>query len=335
MADANDDVDEYKKKKKKAKNNGDEESYQKYKELLNAAEKTRDNAEQSLQDMEHSYYTTIQNYQTATGVRAKTNEEIYKGQQLDVMNSITVAQKNVESAAVNVGSAAIGVESAKNRVDAAEYQLSLYDIKAPIEGVVEEVNLENNNFYNAGKVGFVIANPDSKRAVFYVTDPVAAELRVGQEVSATVNSRVYKGTISEIAVATDETTGLFEIKAFIDGASDIVAGVGVKVRTIIHKSDNMVIVPTDSIYFTDNEPYVYLDENGTAVRKPVTLDIYGEKESAIADGIKEGEYLITSWSGMLHDGAKVLEENNAKDVSATSKASGEENEPLEASSTGR
>ncbi len=315
IADLEDDIHDYKKKKKRAKNDGDEESYQKYKELLDAAEKNLDSAEQNLLDMEHNYNSKVKDYETAAGVRNITNEEVYPGQQMEVMDSITVAQKNVESAQIGVGSAATSVESARNKVEAAEYQLGLYDVKTPIDGVVEEVNLEKNNYYSAGKVGFKIANPDSKRAVFYVTDTVLPNLKVGQKVEATVNNKDYKGEIAEVALAADENNGLFEVKAFLDDASDIMAGVGVKVRTVIHESKNKVLIPSDAIYYSDNEPYVYVDDNGTAVKRVVTIDIYGETETTIEEGLNEGEILITSWSGTLHDGAKVREENDGAQAS--------------------
>ncbi len=92
---AKDDVKNYKKKKKRAKDDGDEEAYEKYKELLEAAEKTLENAEQSLHDLEHSYNSKIQDYQAAAGVRERTNGASYAEQQAEVMSSVTLAQRKI------------------------------------------------------------------------------------------------------------------------------------------------------------------------------------------------------------------------------------------------
>lgn len=61
------------------------------------------------------------------------------------------AQAGVEAARAGLSSAQAGIQSAQVGVNSAQYQLSLYNMTAPISGVVEAVNLTLNNFASSGR----------------------------------------------------------------------------------------------------------------------------------------------------------------------------------------
>ena len=86
------------------------------------------------------------------------------------------AQAGLEAAQASLNSARAGIQSAQVGVDSAQYQLSLYNLTAPINGVVEAVNVTQNNFAASGQVAFVISNGNNKTVTFYVTDSVRQTL---------------------------------------------------------------------------------------------------------------------------------------------------------------
>ena len=120
----------------------------------------------------------------------------------------------------------------------------------------------------------------------------------------TSNGNEYAGQISEVGVAVD-STGLFQIKANVYGADDLANGVNVKIKTVISKSNDAIVVPTDSIYFKENQGYVYVVEDGVAVQRRVIIGIYGEETTTVTSGLKVGEQVISSWSGSLKNGTEV------------------------------
>lgn len=91
-------------------------------------------------------------------------------------------------------------------MNSAQYQLSLYNMTAPISGVVEAVNLTLNNFAASGTVAFVISNGSNKTVTFYVTDQVRQTLTAGQEVSVVSDGRTYQGAVTEISGVVDAAT---------------------------------------------------------------------------------------------------------------------------------
>ena len=218
--------------------------------------------------------------------------------------ALSAAEAGVQQAQAGVESAQAGVASAQVGVSSAEYQLSLYDLTTPISGVVEAVNVTENNFSASGTVAFVISNGNNKTVTFYVTDQVRQTLTPGQEVTVTSDGMVYQGAITEISGVVDASTGLFQVKAVID-AQDLPDGLAVELSTTAYVVEDAVLVPSDALYFEDGDAYVFLLRDGTAVRVPVTIGLYTTDTIAITQGLTPGDQVITSGSASLKDGAPV------------------------------
>ena len=218
---------------------------------------------------------------------------------------IEQAQANVETAKSNVTSARAQAAQAQVGIDSAEYQLTLYNITAPISGVVEAVNVTENNFASQGSAVFVISNGHNKTVTFYVTEQVRKTLPLGQTVTATHSGKTYTGAITEIGGVVDASAGQFRVKAIIQDADDLPDGLSVELTTVANRAENAIILPSDALFFENGEAYVYVVKDGAAVRTPVTVGIYATDESAVTAGLIEGDQVITTWSSSLRDGVPV------------------------------
>lgn len=215
------------------------------------------------------------------------------------------AQAGVEAARASLNSAQAGIRSAQVGVESAQYQLSLYNLTAPISGVVEAVNVTENNFAASGTAAFVISNGSNKTVTFYVTDSVRQTLTPGQAVTVNYNGQTYEGAVTEIGGVVNAQVGQFQVKAVIDGAQDLPDGLSVELTTTAHRAADAVLVPSDAMFFEDGVAYVYLLQDGKAVRSDVTIGLYTADEIAVTDGLTPGDQVITTWSASLRDGADV------------------------------
>ena len=235
------------------------------------------------------------------------------------------AQAGVEAARAGLSSARAGIQSAQVGVNSAQYQLSLYNMTAPISGVVEAVNLTLNNFAASGTVAFVISNGSNKTVTFYVTDQVRQTLTAGQEVSVVSDGRTYQGAVTEISGVVDAATGLFKVKAVINEAQSLPDGLAVELTTTAYRSSGAI--PSDAVYFDEGNAYVYVAQDGTVVRTEVTVGLYTADTIAVTSGLTAGDEVITTWSAGLKDGAPIRlagqeEAEGIADASGTSDASG-------------
>lgn len=244
------------------------------------------------------------------------------------------AQAGLEAAQASLSSAQAGIQSAQVGVESAQYQLSLYNLTAPIAGVVEAVNVTENNFAASGTAAFVISNGSNKTVTFYVTDSVRQTLTPGQAVTVSYNSQTYEGAITEIGGVVDAQVGQFQVKAVIDGAQDLPDGLSVELTTTAHQVAGAVLVPSDAMFFENGVSYVYVVQDGKAVRTNVDIGLYTTDTIAITSGLNLGDEVITTWSASLRDGVDVRQATAEEESAPAGSSSDESTDVSSAAASG-
>ena len=245
------------------------------------------------------------------------------------------AQAGLDAARASLNSAQAGIQSAQVGVESAQYQLSLYNLTSPISGVVEAVNVTENNFAASGTAAFVISNGSNKTVTFYVTDSVRQTLTPGQAVTVDYNGQTYEGAITEIGGVVDAQVGQFQVKAVIDGAQDLPDGLSVELTTTAHQANGAVLIPSDAMFFEDGISYVYVVQDGKAVRTDVTIGLYTADQIAVTAGLNPGDEVITTWSSSLRDGVDVRRASAEEESTPADSASqGESTDTSSAAASG-
>ena len=245
------------------------------------------------------------------------------------------AQAGLDAARASLNSAQAGIQSAQVGVESAQYQLSLYNLTSPISGVVEAVNVTENNFTASGTAAFVISNGSNKTVTFYVTDSVRQTLTPGQAVTVNYNGQTYEGAVTEIGGVVDAQVGQFQVKAVIDGAQDLPDGLSVELTTTAHRTAGAVLVPSDAMFFEDGVAYVYVVQDGKAVRTDVTIGLYTADQIAVTAGLTPGNEVITTWSSSLRDGVDVRQASAEEESAPAGSASqGESTDTSSAAASG-
>ena len=262
-------------------------------------------------DAETAYNTAASSYKEAAGgiTSLESSIDTLETQIDTTKSSIKSAQKaqsltsgtsdDVYDAQINA--AEIGVESA-------EYQKDLYTIKAPIGGVVEAVNVTENEMFATGVApAFTISGKQTMIVTFYVTEEVKDFLQVGDAVEVENNGQTYRGSVSSIGTAVDAQKGLFKVEAqiYVSEGKSISTGVSVSVSLVTAAVKDNILIPYDSVYYENNQAYVYCVEDGKAIRVDVTTGLYNEDTIAIESGLEEGDEVIISWASGLKNGAEI------------------------------
>ncbi len=191
-------------------------------------------------------------------------------------------------------------------VESAELALSYYTVTSPISGVIQSRSVEVNGMAASSNPAFVIANENSMTVTFQVSEAVKNTLQVGDAITVERNGQNYQGYITEVGVAVNQQTGLFQIKASVEADGNVLpSGVSVKISADTYKAENTILIPYDAVYYDNTGAYVYLCKDGKAVKTYVTAGIFDDTTIAIVDGIAQGDTVITSWSPRLLDGVEV------------------------------
>ncbi len=111
--------------------------------------------------------------------------------------------------------------------------------------------------------------------------------------------------ISSIMGSSSGTSSVIPAQVTIENAdSSVIVGVDVQVSIITDTVENAVVVPVEVICIDGEDVFVYVLEDGKAVKRNVELGISSDTHYQILSGITEQDVLIKSTSG-LEDGVKV------------------------------
>lgn len=222
------------------------------------------------------------------------------------------ATSQVASAEAGVKQVQAGVAQAETGVEAAQLQLDYANVKAPVSGIITAKNITVNNMAAAGSPAYVIMADDTQYVDFYVSEAVMGRLMTGQEITITRNGSTYKAKITENAGVADAATGLFFVKAqILPGADRLINGTKVKITLATDSRSSVITVPVDSVYYLNEQAYVYRFINGKAVKTDVVTGISDSDKIEITDGLSEQDKVITTWASQLRDGMEVEVEGSA------------------------
>ncbi len=84
------------------------------------------------------------------------------------------------------------------------------------------------------------------------------------------------------------------------------SGTKVKLTVISDKADSTLSIPMDAVNYSAGEAFVYVYNDGVAVKTDIEVGIYDEKYIQVLSGLDASSKVITSWSNELYDGAEVL-----------------------------
>jgi len=272
-------------------------------EQVKAGIESIDDGKEKLEDSLSDTYKTKEQTETVKNLtEAQLNVDTQRVQDIGKRT----AALGVDSAAAQVNSAKVGAAGAKVGIDSAEYQLDMYTLTAPIDGIVEAVNVKEHDFASLQTPAFVISNKNTMTVTFGVSEGIRSTLRVGQKLKVDRNGKLYDAAITEIGSMVDQNTGLFMIKSCVSTPDDsLLTGSSVKVTADTYSQADALLIPYDAVYYDDSQPYVYVAENGLARRKDVETGIFDMDTITVLSGLSTEDVLITSWSANLREGAEV------------------------------
>ncbi len=260
----------------------------------------------SIEDVEDSKDDAKKSLEQAETMKKITDEDVYGDTQNIVDKSKAAAATGIDSAQAQIESAKVGMSSAQVGIDSAQYQLDMYTLTAPISGTIEAVNVEAHGFAATGNPAFIISNKNTMTVTFSVSEGIRNTLQNGQVVHIDRSGTVYEGAITEIGTMLDQTTGLFQIKASVDSTDGLLlTGSTVKVTADTYTQSDALLIPYDAVYYDAQQAYVYVVENGVAVRKNIETGIFDENTMTVLSGLTAKDELIVSWSSNLRDGVEV------------------------------
>ena len=183
---------------------------------------------------------------------------------------------------------------------------NIREVPAPISGFVTRINVVETENVAPGDPLFTVSNYDTLRTTVWIPDRDIDEVRVGLRASATWRDREIRGRVTQVDLSMDQERRAFAARLeFENPDRRISSGVVNEVRIFTYENDEAIVLQRQETVREEGATFVYVIEEGTAVRQPVTLGRRQGFYYEIAAGLLPGDRVVTEGVSQLADGDKV------------------------------
>ncbi|MHC1732704.1 MAG: efflux RND transporter periplasmic adaptor subunit [Bacteroidales bacterium] len=190
-------------------------------------------------------------------------------------------------------------------------------LEAPFSGIITGKYLEDGELYSgapgmSGKAAVVtLMQINPVKIIISISEQYFPLIKNGMKVRVGADvypDKTFDGTIFRVHPTIDAMSRSFRAEVRISNGSEMLRP-GMFARSFIDMGqEEAFVVPASAVMMQEgtNERYIFVVENGIAVRKPVILGQRFDDRFEIAGGdLKEGDSLITEGQARLNNGQKV------------------------------
>ncbi|WLR59526.1 efflux RND transporter periplasmic adaptor subunit [Guptibacillus hwajinpoensis] len=244
------------------------------------------------------------------------SEEVTAADVLKESLEVTIKQAQLSQAAAQVPSMSAGnvtqletqLSETKASLNQARDVLNATTIESPINGIVSQINAEENAAAVPSTPLAVVVNLNPINAAFQVNSFQITQLQKDQEVKITFDGvdGSFDGKLKAIPPTANEQSGSFLIEIPIENKDLKIKG-GMKATATIQTDviENAVTVPKDSIIYGDDETYVYAPQGKKVKQVKVELGAETDESIQITNGLSKGDKVITKGKDRLNEASEI------------------------------
>ena len=201
------------------------------------------------------------------------------------------------------------VRDADAQVKLRQNQHGYATLIADAPGVVTSARAEAGQVVGAGEAVFTVARAGDLEIAVSVPEQRVADLK---DARARVSLWSQPGTLMtahlrEVGASADPVTRTYDVRYVLDEAqADLQIGMSASVILARPGAGQTAEVPLTAIFQTADQPTVYvLTANNTLAKRPVTVSAFRNETALIADGLNDGDVIVTAGVHRLDEGQKV------------------------------
>ncbi len=208
-------------------------------------------------------------------------------------------------------------ETAQANYDAAETQYlvakrnyeSLKDmlfVDSPFDGTLVDLKISEGDNVNKDVHLFTVSQLNKMHTKIWASETEIGSIKKGMNAKMEYNGKNYYGKVTDVSMAADPNKQAFYSEIEFDNPKmDLKSGITVDIKILIYENPRAIIIPRNLIMTDEKGSYVFLENNGTAVKRYVTNGNDSGLDFEIRNGLKPGDRVIVQGISLLDNGAKV------------------------------
>lgn len=201
------------------------------------------------------------------------------------------------------------MQTARADYENARLQLSRTRITTPMAGVINTMIAEIGLRIGAGDPVARILQTDKMKAVIGIPESDIAAVRKIDQVELLIQALGDKKVIGDkyfLSSAPETTARIYNLELEIDNSQgDILAGMFVRADIVKQQWHDALALPFYSVITREGEQFVFIEKNGVAMRRDVTLGVMEGWKVQITSGLQPGDKVLVEGHRDVEEGQKI------------------------------
>ena len=188
------------------------------------------------------------------------------------------------------------MENIEKSIERLEAQLSLTQMRSPINGVVDQIMVKEGEIAAPGTPysGIRIVNLNKLYAEAKISDSELGKIKKGNPVKVILTSvgKEFNQPVTHVSRVVDPQSRTFMIQVALEKSEDLYPNMAVKLSINDAVYDNVIVIPSNLLQKTESGVFVYVAENEDgkwiAKQKQVVEKLSYNGSSIIESGLAEG-----------------------------------------------
>ncbi len=198
---------------------------------------------------------------------------------------------------------------AKGNLNQAQVEYDRGFTRAPIDGLVNHLYVDEGEFVDRGKPVADLVNIDQIKVNVNVPELDVRYLKVGQPAAVKIDAypeRELTGIINFIAFKADPATKTFQVRVLVDNPDHkIRPGMISRVVFLRRVISDALAAPLFALVDKAGERIVYVEKDGVVQARTVDIGVIEGDRVQITKGLNVGDHLIVSGHTEVEEGMKV------------------------------
>ncbi len=289
-----------------------------------------ENAYKAAEAQLHSAKLSAQQNVQSAKIALDNAQQQYKNAEINLTASLDAAKTRYSNAEANYNAAKENLEltqnvvnpenaknakaqvaSAKASLDIAKQALENTVITAPFSGTISAENISVGEMAAAGSSYVKLVNLDAVTIEINISENMVSSVTSGTPATISVASAgISEITGTVAAISPVAYNGMFTAKIHVANSDGMLkGGMAADVGLATGIAENAVVIPTEAIIKSDDESYVYINNNGKPEKITVTTGIGDDEFIQITSGLTGGEDVVVKGKDFITDNC-ILSVNN-------------------------
>jgi membrane fusion protein, multidrug efflux system len=201
------------------------------------------------------------------------------------------------------------LDAARAKQIQASENLGYTELKADYDGVIAAIGADAGQVVSAGQMVVRLARPGEREAVFNVAEGAfkSPPKDPTVEVDLVSNPEIKTaGKVRYVSPQADPETRTYTVRVSLpDAPPQMRLGANI-IGSVTLDQDRSATIPGSALFQKDGKPAVWLVQKDNTVQlKPITVQRYQGDSVVVADGLAEGDVVVTAGVQKLLPGQKV------------------------------